>query len=52
MDPSKYKISDLMLDIIFLYGMRFTKYAETFLVYGPLRKLVNGYQPKFSDLIY
>jgi hypothetical protein len=41
-----------MFDVIFRYGMRYTKYAKTFLVYGPLRKLANGCQPKFGDLIY
>jgi len=41
-----------MLDNIFRYRMRLTKYAETFLVYAPLRKLANGCQPTFAHLIY
>jgi len=41
-----------MLGIIFRYGMRFTKYAETLLVYGSLRKLADGCQSKYAKLIY
>jgi len=31
-----------MLVIILRYRMGFTKYAETFLLFGPLRKLLTG----------